>query len=191
MSYLSARGIHLLEEVKSQRKAAAYVCLLCFSLGKKKEKFCLSARTLNHISAEYVECLRSSSYESTGRGSGKLQAAIRASGLHKFRACRKMLCFHGIRPKACKLWSTLLLWADQVKPEHPFLGDGLGMRINSNKPGKKQCFPTASEGCVCSFSYDNDNSSWCLSSISLTSDGGCMAEAQGNLCWPTHDLQLN
>lgn len=162
-----------------------------FFFGGKKKKFCLSARTLNHISAEYVECLRSSSYESTGRGSGKLQAAIRVSGLDKFRTCRKMFYFYGFRPKACKLWNALLLWADQVKPEHPFLGDRLGMCINNNKPGKNQCFPTSSEGCVCSFSYDNDNSSWCLSSICFTSDGGCMTEAQGSLCWPTHDLQLN
>lgn len=70
--------------MKSQRKAAAYVCLLCFSLeGKKKN--CLSVRTLNHFSTEYVEGLRSSSYESIDRESGKLQAEIRVSGLDKFR----------------------------------------------------------------------------------------------------------
>lgn len=103
VSYLSDRGIHLLEEVKSQRKAAAYVCLLCFSWEKKKKKksFCLSARTLNHISAEYVGGLRSSSYESTGRGSAKFQAEIKVSGLDKLKACSKMLCSHAFRPKAC------------------------------------------------------------------------------------------
>lgn len=102
VSYLSARGIHLLEEVKSQRRAAAYALFVVFFFEKKK-MFCLSARTLNHISTEYVEGLRSSSYESTGRGSGKLQAEIRFSDLDKFRECSYVPWSYGFRPKACKL----------------------------------------------------------------------------------------
>lgn len=70
---------------------------------KKKKKFCLSARTLNHFSIEYVKGLRSSSYENIDRGYGKLQAEIRVSGLDKFRECSKMLCSYGFRPKACRL----------------------------------------------------------------------------------------
>lgn len=57
----------------------------CVFLWRGKKKNCLSARTLNHFSTEYVEGLRSSSYESIDRESGKLQAEIRVSGLDKFR----------------------------------------------------------------------------------------------------------
>lgn len=153
-----------------------YCVFLC-----KRNSFFLSARTLNHISTEYVKGLRSSSYESTGRGSGKLQAQIRVSGLDKFRECGKMLCFYGFRPKACKLWSTLLTRVDQLKPAHPFPGDRLGMCINNNKSGWNQCFLTSSGGYACSFSYDNNNSCWCPSSPSSASDGGYTAEAWGDL----------
>lgn len=38
------------------------------------------------------------------------------------------------------------------------------MGVNNNKSGKNQCSPSSAEGCACSFSYNNDNSSWSPSS---------------------------